>query len=52
MWNAIASLILAIVSLFIEDAKKPKQAHDVSHNADAHKRWSDRVRRFKSRLRP
>ena len=51
MWDGIVTLILAIISLFIEDTKKPKQAHDVSHNPDASKRWADRVRRFKSRIR-
>ncbi len=51
MWDALGTLILSIINLFIEDAKKPKQARDVSHNADASKRWSDRVRRFKSRIR-
>lgn len=52
MWDAFATLILAIIGLFIEDAKKPKQASDVSVNPDARERWASRVRRFKNRIRP
>lgn len=56
MWNAILSALGALLAPFLsmlaKEQSAPVQAKDVPVNTDASRRWADRVRKFKSRIRP
>ena len=56
MWGALASalgdLLKHLLDLFIQSNAKPHTGRDAPVNADATRRWRDRVREFSRRIRP
>ena len=55
MWNAILQALSAVITPILRElvsqGMAATQAVDVHVNRDARRRWADRVREFKSRIR-
>ena len=50
--TAIGQLLAPFIQMWVKEKTAPVQSKDVSVNPDAKRRWTDRVRKFKSRIRP
>ena len=52
MWNALASIVVALLQVWVKDVLQSKnEAVDSTPPADVRGRWHNRVQEFKRRIR-